>query len=157
MYIFLVLLWIVFNGRFTLEILIFGLVISAGIYLFMCKFLGFGFSKDLLLLKEGFLIIYYVLNLVIEIIRANISTFRLLMSNRYELEPVLVHFKTDIKSNTLRVILADSITLTPGTITVSLEGDEFVVHCLDKDLAYGLDESSFVRILRRMEAIKDDK
>jgi multisubunit Na+/H+ antiporter MnhE subunit len=38
MYILFFLLWIVFNGRVTTEIVIFGLVISAAIYWFMCKF-----------------------------------------------------------------------------------------------------------------------
>ncbi|MCR4738916.1 MAG: Na+/H+ antiporter subunit E [Lachnospiraceae bacterium] len=157
MYIILVLLWIIFNGRFSPEILISGLIMAGLIYFFMCRFLNFSLSKDLLKFKRFFLIIWYILNLVAEIIKANISAFRLIMSNRYELEPVLVHFTTDIKTNALRVLLANSITLTPGTITVSLEGNDLLVHCLDRELAKGLDESSFVHILRRMEEVMNDK
>ena len=48
---------------------------------------------------------------------------------------------------------ANSITLTPGTITVSLSDDEYVVHCLDKELAQGIDSSVFVELLKRIENV----
>ena len=52
------------------------------------------------------------------------------------------------------MVLANSITLTPGTITVGLEGQEFYVHCLDKELAEGMENSIFVELLEKMEAVK---
>ena len=76
---------------------------------------------------------------------------RMITSSRYELEPAVVRFKTDLKSAPARIMLANSITLTPGTITVSLTGDEYVVHCLDKSLAEGINSSIFVTLLRRLE------
>ena len=154
MYFVLVLLWIIFNGRFTVEILLFGMGISAFVYWFMCRFLDFSFRKDLLLFKEGFLFLWYVAALLVEILKANRASFRLLMSSREEIEPYIVHFKTDLETESARVLLANSITLTPGTITVSLEGDEFYVHCLDKTLAAGLNSSIFVDILRKMEQLR---
>jgi multicomponent Na+:H+ antiporter subunit E len=42
----------------------------------------------------------------------------------------LVRFKTKLPTLASKVILANSITLTPGTITVQLEGDQFLVHAL---------------------------
>ena len=69
----------------------------------------------------------------------------------YDLEPVLVRFKTDLKTKEAKVVLANSITLTPGTITVMLEDDEFVVHCLDKELAEGMNHSIFVELLGKLE------
>ena len=56
-----------------------------------------------------------------------------------------------LRTNAARVLLANSITLTPGTITVSQEGDEYVVHCLDKSFAEGLDNSIFVTLLQKLE------
>ena len=58
-----------------------------------------------------------------------------------------------MKSRAARVALANSITLTPGTITVALEEDELIVHALDVDLVRGIDDSVFVHMLRKMEAI----
>ena len=49
------------------------------------------------------------------------------------------------------MLLANSITLTPGTITVSVEGNRFCVHCLDWELADGVEDSVFVELLKEME------
>ena len=89
--------------------------------------------------------------LVKEIIKANFAVIKMIMSSRYEIEPAVVKFKTDLKTTTARILLANSITLTPGTITVSLENDEYVVHCLDKSLAEGINSSIFVTLLRKLE------
>ena len=67
------------------------------------------------------------------------------------MEPVLVHVHADLKSETARVILANSITLTPGTITVSMSGQELLVHCLDKSLSEGMEDSVFVKLLQKLE------
>ena len=153
MYFVLVLLWIIFNGQYTTEILLFGMGISAVIYLFMCKFLDFSISKDVLMFRELFLFIQYLAVLMVEILKANRATLRLLMSSRNDIEPVIVHFRTELETDTARVLLANSITLTPGTITVSLEGNEYEIHCLDRELAPGLNTSSFVTILKKMEKL----
>ncbi|MDO4463903.1 MAG: Na+/H+ antiporter subunit E [Bacillota bacterium] len=145
------LIWIIFNGQFTLEIAAFGVVIAGLMYLFICKFLNYHPKTDLLICKKFFLVLQYVFVLITEIIKANFAVIKMIMSSRYEIEPAIVRFKTDLKSTPARVLLANSITLTPGTITVSLEEDEYVVHCLDKELAEGINSSVFVTLLRRLE------
>ena len=145
------LIWIIFNGQFTLEIAAFGVVIAGLMYLFICKFLNYHTKTDLLICKKFFLVLQYVFVLITEIIKANFAVIKMIMSSRYEIEPAIVRFKTDLKSTPARVLLANSITLTPGTITVSLEEDEYVVHCLDKELAEGINSSVFVTLLRRLE------
>ena len=77
----------------------------------------------------------------------------MIYSSRYELEPVVIHFKTNLTSTFARVLLANSSTLAPGTITDSLKDDEYNVHCLDKDLAVGIDSSIFVELLERIENV----
>ncbi len=151
MYILFFLMWVIFNGRLTLEIAVFGLVIAALMYAFICKFMDYSIAKDISVLQKSLLILQYIAVLVCEIVKANMATVRLITSAKHTAEPVLVRFKTKLKTKTARVVLANSITLTPGTITVSLEEDEYVVHCLDKSLAEGMDSSVFVRLLTRME------
>ena len=145
------LIWIIFNGQFTFEIAAFGVVVAGLMYLFICKFLNYHPKTDLLFCKKFFLVLQYVFVLITEIIKANFAVIKMIMSSRYEIEPAIVRFKTDLKSTPARVLLANSITLTPGTITVSLEEDEYVVHCLDKELAEGINSSVFVTLLRRLE------
>jgi len=147
------LLWVMFNGQLTLEIAIFGLVIAAAMYFFVCKFMDYSIKKDIVILKETGYILQYIGLLLWEIVKANMATIRFIMSIKHKNEPVLVSFKTTLKTQTAKTILANSITLTPGTITVSLEEDEYVVHCLDKSFSEGLSDSSFVKLLTKMENI----
>lgn len=103
--------------------------------------------------KRGGFLLWYFCVLFVEIVKANFATIRLVFSGKYEIEPVIVSFQVPIKSRFLRVLLANSITLTPGNITVSMTEDEFVVHCLDKDFSKGLNDSVFVQLLQKMEKV----
>lgn len=156
MYLLFFLLWIIFNGKITAEIVLFGLVISAAVYGFVCKFMDFSPKKELMYLKKSGYLIQYLFALIKEIVTANFATLRLVCSSSHEVEPVLIQFDMNFKSDTSKFMLANSITLTPGTITVAMEEDELTVHALDVSLAAGMDDSVFVHMLRRMEAIDDE-
>lgn len=151
MYLIFFLIWIIYNGQFTLEIGAFGVVIAGLMYWFICKFLDYKPKIDLILGKKLLQIIHYVFVLVTEIIKANFAVIKMIMSSKYEIEPAVIRFKTDLKTMPAKILLANSITLTPGTITVSLDGDEYVVHCLDKSLAEGINCSIFVTLLQKIE------
>ena len=151
MYFVFLALWIVLNGKVTVEIISFGLVIAAALYWFICKFMDYSPKKELWALKKLPLILQYFYYLVKEIVIANFATIRLLLSSNYVIEPTLVHFKTTFKTDTAKFLLANSITLTPGTITVSIEDNCFTVHCLDKSFAEGIESSVFVKLLEKME------
>lgn len=153
MYLIFLALWIIFNGKVTLEIVLFGLVIAAALDFFVIKFMDYRPQTTLKAIRLLPQMLLYFLVLLREIFKANIQTTKLLYSAKYEVEPLLVTFRPGLKTDTARVVLANSITLTPGTITVTLEGDEFVVHCLDKELAEGIENSVFVTLLRRMEGM----
>lgn len=156
MFLFLFLFWIVLNGKVTAEIIIFGLCIGAVILLFMCKFMDYSLKKEMLLYRLAPEFIHYFFILLHEIFWANVGTIRLILDPRVECESQVFHFTSPLKSRICQVILANSITLTPGTITVKLDDDgTFVIHCLDPDLAEGIDESVFVKKLRRIEAIME--
>ena len=94
--------------------------------------------------------------LLIEIIRANFAIIRLVLAPDIEVEPCIVKFNTSLKTEAARIALANSITLTPGTITVSLEGDELLVHALNREIAHGLEGSIFEKLLMRMERLSHD-
>lgn len=145
------LVWVIFNGAVTGEILLFGVGVALLIFGFVCKFMDYNWHKELLIYRRGGYFLWYILVLVVEIVRANIAVIRLIVSRRVVPEPVLVVFRTRLKTRMGRVILANSITLTPGTITVSLNGDELVVHCLDKSMSEGMDTSVFVTMLEKLE------
>lgn len=151
MYILMLLLWIVFNGKLTVEILMFGVCICAVLYWFTCKTLGYSPQKEVALMHVLGRFVKYQIILVWEIIKANLQVMQLILSPSAKIEPQMVHFQSDLKEDGSRITLANSITLTPGTITVGLEGGEYTVHALDKRFAEGLDDSVFVKQLTEME------
>ncbi len=151
MYLVYFLLWVIFNGQITLEICLFGIVIAAVIFAFTCKFMGYSIKKEEKVLKKSLSFAKYAVVLVKEIVKANFAVMHMILSEREELEPALVSFHSDMKTPTGKTFLANAITLTPGTITVTLEGSEYVVHCLDQSLAEGMDDSVFVEMLSKLE------
>lgn len=143
--------WIILNGKFSFEILLFGLAISALIYLFIWKILGYSPKIDLLLFKNFPLIIAYIGVLEYEILKSNFSVISLIFKKKPNGNAFMMCFKTDLKNDVSKVILANSITLTPGTITVSVDGDVFTVHCLHEKFSKGIESSVFVKLLKKME------
>ena len=147
------LVWVIFNGRLTLEIALFGVAVAGAVFAFVCKFMDYSLRKELCFYKRMPAFARYLYCLIKEIITANIVVSRMILTRKEQMEPVIVHVHTDLKSETARVILANSITLTPGTITVSMTEDDLLVHCLDKSLSEGMEDSVFVRLLKKMEDI----
>ena len=145
------LVWIIFNGRVTLEIILFGIAVSLAVFAFVCRFMGHSLQREMGLYRKLPQYARYVAVLIREIIGANLTVCRMILTRKETMEPVIVRVHTDLKTETARVILANSITLTPGTITVSLSGQELLVHCLDKSLSEGMEDSVFVKLLRKME------
>lgn len=151
MYLLYFFLWVIFNGKFTLEICLFGIVIAGAVFAFTCKFMDYSIEKEKKNLKNIGKFLRYVCVLIREIVKANFAVIPMILSEREEIEPTLVSFRTDLKTPSARAFLANAITLTPGTITVHLEEDSYVVHCLDESLADGMDDSVFVKLLSEME------
>lgn len=155
MYLLLVLFWVILNGKITWEIVLLGVGFAAAVYLFAYKFLGLTWKREKKFWKYFLWGIEYLAVLLKEIVVANLAVLKIVLSPKIKVHPVLVKFPAPLKSHLLQVILADSITLTPGTITVRLYEEKFEVHCLDESLAHGLDSSVFVKMLKRWEAQED--
>lgn len=151
MYVLFLLAWIIFNGNITLEILIFGVIIAAVMLAFMCKFMDYSLQKELNVYKKSIWFLAYVVLLIREIVKANLAIIPKILTIEEEMDPVIVKFRTNLKSDFTRMLLANSITLTPGTITVSLEEDEYTIHCLDASLAEGLENSDFEKALKKLD------
>ena len=147
----LLLLWIILNGRLTAEVILIGAALCGLICLFAVRFMGYSFQYDRKLLKKlpGF--VRYCVLLLFEIIKANRDVMRLILSPRYEPEPQLISVHIPLHTAPGRVLLANSITLTPGTITIQLKGDQYLIHCLDRELGEGIEHSAFVARLTELE------
>lgn len=151
MYLVLLLFWFVLNGKITLEITIFGIVICAVLYMFLYKFMDYRPKKELIILKNFWKILKYLVYLTVEIIKANLAVAKVILAFEEEPDPVLVKFRTKVKTKVGQTVVANSITLTPGTITVDLEDGNYLVHSLEREYAVGIHESGFVEKVSEME------
>lgn len=131
--------WVVLSGNFS------PLLISLGL---ISSLLVAWFFHDLLFpsITVGHIRIFikfslYLPWLVLEIIKANFHLLYLVFHPRMNqmIDPHIVTFKTDLESDLAITTLANSITLTPGTITVTTGSDGvFRVHSIDKPSADAL-------------------
>ena len=82
MYLVYFILWIIFNGKITLEICIFGLVIAALVFAFTCKFMDYSIAKEKKVVQRYLRFLKYVVVLVKEIMKANFSVIHMILSER---------------------------------------------------------------------------
>ena len=127
--------WVIWSGMFDALHLSFG-VISCLLVIYM--------SHDNLFTREKFTskhlietirFIKYIPWLLYQIVLSNIHVARLVMTPKMPIDPQLIRFKTKLKKNISMVIFANSITITPGTITAYIKEGEFCVHCISKKVA----------------------
>ncbi len=153
MYLFLLFIWFMLNGRFTWEVTILGVLLCGLVALFAKKHLGYTFKKDLALLRRIGLFVIYIGVLLWEIMKANWHVILLILAGDRHTNSTIIKVRIPLKTELARTILANSITLTPGTITISLDDDLYTIHALHPIAAEGLEESTFVKLLQRMEEI----
>lgn len=70
-----------------------------------------------------------------EIVKANLQVARLILDPRLPIDPVIVTFDTVLTSPLARTTFANSITLTPGTITLDIDGPSFTVHAITEAMS----------------------
>jgi multicomponent Na+:H+ antiporter subunit E len=91
-------------------------------------------------LKQASRVPLYLSWLLWQIVLANIHVLKISFSPRVreQIQPQLVRFRSGLKSDFEKYVLAQSITLTPGTVTLQIEGDVFLVHAISDVAAKGL-------------------
>lgn len=132
--------WVIFSGVFDAFHLGLGLI-SCGIVTWLSSdFLFQNKGKGLAArLAEALRFVGYALWLLWQVVQANIHVLKLAFApDNREIRPRLVRFRTSLKSEFARYVFANSITLTPGTVTLEVDGDEFVVHAISKHVAEDL-------------------
>ena len=85
-----------------------------------------------------FRLLSYIPWLFYQIILANIHVVRMVLHPRMPIDPRIIEFETKLEDNLSMATLGNSITLTPGTITVDIRDGKFFVHALDQKVADAL-------------------
>ena len=104
-------------------------------------------------LKQLFMLLKYFFFLGIDIIIANIGVAIIVLNPKMPISPGIVIMRCDLERSLSRVLYVNSITLTPGTITVELEDNLLIVHALTEDVAHGVEDWALYRRLMEVEGI----
>ncbi len=139
--------WVLLSGKFDPFHLTLG-VISAALVSWSSAHLLFRDHTRRHRLAEAGRFLLYLPWILKEIIKSTLQVaFLALHPNMLRhLNPHLVRFRTRLQSPAAKVTLANSITLTPGTITIRIEDDLFLIHALTEDLAAGMPGEMEARI-----------
>ncbi|QXM06909.1 Na+/H+ antiporter subunit E [Crassaminicella indica] len=148
---FFIVFWFILAETINIERLFIGVVICIGVYVLNKELIVSDEGKNFQFLKKVYCYMTYLLILIKEIIVANFQVAKIVLSPKMNISPKIVRFHSKLKSDFYRTILANSITLTPGTLTVFMEGNELVVHCLKKEYIEDVLDSKFEKILLKIE------
>ena len=126
--VFLLVLWVLFTTTFHIERMLWGVVIILGLQWLYAKKL----HKDYFNFEMSFAILWcwirFMTILVYEILKANIQVAILVLQPEIKLSQGYFYYKPKLKTDFAKMVFANSITLTPGTITVDIIDDEIYVH-----------------------------
>jgi len=152
-----VLFWIVLTQNINIEAILVGTFVCIIVFLFNkppanIYFKNKSISILILNIKNSFL---YISVLIKEIFKSNFHVAKIVLSPKLNISPSIVIINTKLKNELNKTILANSITLTPGTLTLDLSDDKLIVHCLDMEAAAVIENNCFERILLKKEEINN--
>ena len=126
----MVLLWVVLSGHFTPLLLSFGAL--SCLFVIYMAWRGDVLIGDITPEQFFLKVPFYWIWLALEILKSNISTGKAIWTNNFE--PEIFEVKASQNSENGLANYANSITLTPGTVTVLIKGNIFLVHALTAEM-----------------------
>jgi multicomponent Na+:H+ antiporter subunit E len=141
--------WVLLSGMFTPFLLSAGLIASILVALLAWRMEAADNEGHPIQLAAGAL--FYWPWLIKEIALSGWQVTKIILHPRLPVSPALVRFKPSQETTAGLVTHANSITLTPGTVTVEAAHDEFLVHALTREGAQSLAGSEMDRRVRRLE------
>ncbi len=94
--------------------------------------------------------IWYVIWLVAEMVKSGFHVALVILSPERRMRTYVLKFKTDLPSAHAKMILGNSITLTPGTLTIDITGDEFTVHAVSEKSFESITSDTMPRMVLRL-------
>ncbi|OKY78100.1 MAG: Multisubunit Na+/H+ antiporter MnhE subunit [Candidatus Methanohalarchaeum thermophilum] len=122
--------WCVLSNVFDIVHLGIGFVFSLVLAYITSPFLIKRESSFASLPREAIRFLWYFWWLLINIVKANIDVAKIVLSPSIRISPRIISYESDLDNDIEKTLFGNSITLTPGTLTVNIEEDIFFVHCL---------------------------
>jgi len=126
----LLLIWLIANDSLAIGVVVVGVILADILALAFTRFstvyTDIRWSPRVLLYTVAYLGVF-----LWELVLANLNVLRLVMSPRINIHPGIVEIRTKLKSPLGRLALANSITLTPGTLVVDIRDDALFIHWIN--------------------------
>ena len=145
-------LWLLLSYHFEWLFLVFG-VAACTVAVFVGARMGIvdRESVPVHLVWRGCL---YVPWLVWEILKSNVRVAGIILSPSLRVDPSIVHFRASQRTDLGRFIYANSITLTPGTVTTGIVADDLEVHAIVREEVDGSEENDMNRRVAALEGVQ---
>ncbi len=96
-------------------------------------------------------LLIFCMCLLVDIVKANLQVAAIVLNPRMPISPQMVNLEVNLKTVASRVLLGNSITLTPGTLVVLSEENRFVVHAITAEAGAGLADWELIDRLKQIE------
>ena len=141
--------WLLLSGHFDPLFIVFG-VLTCTVAVWVCARMGV-VDRESLPVHLGGRAAGYVPWLAWEVFKSNLRVARIILAPRPRLDPSIVHFRASQRTDLGRFIYANSITLTPGTVTTGVAGDDLEVHAIVQSEIDGSEENDMNRRVAALE------
>jgi len=119
--------WLLLNGTLAVDVVIVGLLVAGAITWAFRDSLSF-LSGYRLSVDSAWATVGYIGFFIAELVRANLAMARLVLDPALPVKPAIVKVRTRLRDPVARLLLANSITLTPGTLSVEVKDDWLYIH-----------------------------
>ena len=143
--------WVLWSGQFQPLLLALG-AFSCLLTAYLTRRMGY-FDNEVFALRFGLRLFSYWAWLAREVLRSSIDVARVVLDPRLPISPQTIEIKASASHPVDQAILGNSITLTPGTLTLDVSNGQLLVHALTAEGAEALEEGE---MLRRVAAIHED-
>ncbi|MGC9322074.1 MAG: Na+/H+ antiporter subunit E [Kosmotogaceae bacterium] len=124
-------LWLGFTGSFAIGEILLGLLVSIVVAIILSNYSRFRIGLDFPVRVFKFVFSFLPI-FILEMVKANVDVAKRVLNPSLPINPSMVEVETNLKGDISKLTLANSITLTPGTLTVDIGEDRLLVHWIDK-------------------------
>lgn len=149
LFLLLVTTWLLWSGIFEALTLTLGLVSCVAVVVVVRR-MGV-VDHEAALAEFGLRPLLYIPWLLWEIFKSNVDVALLILSPTMHISPRVIRVKAGQRTGLGLVIYANSITLTPGTVSIDIEGDTIVIHALTREGADGVEAGAMNRKIMALE------
>jgi multicomponent Na+:H+ antiporter subunit E len=119
--------WLVLSGKYDILHVVLGFMVSCGV-----GWLNTGFPHSPFQDFPWARVVLYGPWLFLRVVESSLHLTKLILNPSLPIEPRLITYRSHLKHRGAIVLLGNSVTLTPGTITVEINNNEFLVHAIDE-------------------------